>query len=153
MRYEWLDERVDEFIERYEAGQLLQDIADAFEVSTPTIQRRLHEHDVTMRNGGPNYVRLKNHVDELVDQYCNQQRSLQTIAEHYETSIKAVQFQLEKADVDCELTNPKTANIGFSRSKTRSYRGNYSEMDVSTDRTRGVSSNTQRRRKHTQFDL
>jgi hypothetical protein len=92
-------------------------------------------------------------VDELVDQYCNQQRSLQTIAEHYETSIKAVQFQLEKADVDCELTNPKTANIGFSRSKTRSYRGNYSEMDVSTDRTRGVSSNTQRRRKHTQFDL
>lgn len=114
MRYEWLDERVDEIIERYEDGQSLREIADVFGVSTTPIHRRLHENEVVMRNGGPRYVRLEDRVREIVDQYVNQDHSLQTIANHYKTSIAAVRFHLENAGVDCEETNPRTTDVGFS---------------------------------------
>jgi len=48
MRYEWLDGRTDELVDRHESGQSLREIADAFGVSAPTIHRRLRDTDVNM---------------------------------------------------------------------------------------------------------
>jgi len=113
-RYDWLDEHVDEMVERYEDGESLRDIADVFDVSPPTIRRRLTEQEVDMRNGGRTYTRLEDRVGELVDRYTEQGQSLQTLADHYETSVAAIRFHLETAGVDCPPTNPRTTDVGFS---------------------------------------
>lgn len=55
-RYKWLDDRIEEIVDRYETGQSLQEIADAFGVSTSPIHTRLRERDVNMRNGGPEHL-------------------------------------------------------------------------------------------------
>ncbi|WP_277542868.1 endonuclease I [Haloarcula laminariae] len=113
-RYEWLDERIGEIIDRYEAGQSLREIADIFDVSTSPIHKRLRDHDVGMRNGGREYISLGDCVDSVVEQYVEQDRSLQTIADHYETSVDMVQFHLENAGHGYDLLRPKTADVGFS---------------------------------------
>ncbi|WP_424006930.1 endonuclease I [Haloferax denitrificans] len=115
MRYEWLDERVDEIIERYESGQSLREIAEVFDVSTRPIQSRLHDHDVAMRNGGPEYTQLANRRDDLVDAY-ERRRSLQSLADQYDTSPVAIRFHLEKAGAD-PISLPKTTDIGLSPSQ------------------------------------
>jgi predicted DNA-binding protein YlxM (UPF0122 family) len=113
-RYEWLDECIGELVERYESGQSLREIADAFDVTPPTIHSRLQNHDVEMRNGGPRHVHLEDRVEDLVDRYAEQERSLQAIADTYQTSIAAIRFHLEQAGVDCKSTNPRTTDVGFS---------------------------------------
>lgn len=75
-RYDWLDDRIDELVTRYESGQSLREIADALGVTAPTIHHRLQETDIEMRNGGPRHVRLEDRVEELIDQYVKQERSL-----------------------------------------------------------------------------
>lgn len=121
MRYEWLDERVDELIERYEAGQSLREIAEVFDVSAPTIHRRLQDHDVTMRNGGPAYTQLANRREELVEAY-ERRSSLQTLADRYDTSPVAIRFHLEKAGAD-PISLPKTTDIGLSPSQVSVIQG------------------------------
>jgi len=113
-RYEWLDDRIDEIVSRYEDGQSIQNIADAFGVSTSPIHQRLHEHEVSMRNGGPRYVQLEDRVDELATRYVKANQALQTIADYYETSVAAIQYHLEQAGVDCDSRNPRTTDVGFS---------------------------------------
>jgi hypothetical protein len=81
MRYEWLDERIDELVDRYESRQSIREIAHAFDVLTSPIHSRLQEVEVNMRNGGPRHVRLADRIDDLVEQYVDQQQSLQTIAD------------------------------------------------------------------------
>lgn len=114
MRYDWLDERIDEIIERYESGQSIRDIAEVFDVSTGPIHQRLQDHDVAMRNGGPRYTRLANQRTELAHAYSEADCSLQTIADRYETSVTAIQFHLEYAGIDPDQPDPKTASVGFS---------------------------------------
>ncbi|MFB9824231.1 helix-turn-helix domain-containing protein [Halobaculum roseum] len=114
MRYEWLDESIDELAERYDAGQSLREIADEFGVSTPTIHNRLKDHDVSMRNGGPEYVRLEHRTDELVAQYVDHDRSAQAIADDYNTSRAAIRYHLEQAGVDYTPPASKTADLDFN---------------------------------------
>ncbi|RDZ63865.1 endonuclease I [Haloferax sp. Atlit-12N] len=121
MRYEWLDERVDELIERYEAGQSLREIADVFDVSAPTIHRRLQDHDVAMRNGGPAYTQLANRREELVEAY-ERRSSLQSLADQYDTSPVAIRFHLEKAGAD-PISLPKTTDHGLSPSQVSVIQG------------------------------
>jgi hypothetical protein len=117
MRYEWLDDRIDELVARYEAGQSLQDIADVFGVTKPTIHRRLRETDIAMRNGGSRHVHLEDCVGDLVDQYVKRERSLQAIADQYETSIATIRFFLENTGIDCGEINPRTTDVGFNPSQ------------------------------------
>lgn len=114
MRYDWLDDCTDELVERYESGQSLREIADVFGVSTSPIHDRLKETTVEMRNGGPRYVQLADCVDDLVERYVEEEQTLQTIADQYETSITSIRFYLERAGVECEPRNPRTADVGFS---------------------------------------
>lgn len=116
-RYKWLDKRIDEIVDRYKAGKSLQEIADAFDVSTSPIHTRLRERDVNMRNGGPEHLRLRDCVDDLVEQYIDQNRSLQSIADRYDTSAEVVRHHLESADIDCTPEYPKAAVVGFSPSQ------------------------------------
>ena len=135
-RYEWLDERVDELIERYESGQSLQDIADIFDVSPPTIQRRLHEHDVEMRNGGRSYGKLEMYADEIISQYAKAGDDLQTIADRYETSVTAIEYYLD----DASQWNHQVHNVPTSDSRRHrclSFVGNSSATAVSTERSLG----------------
>ncbi|WP_200798659.1 endonuclease I [Halosegnis longus] len=117
MRYKWLDDRIDELVERYESGQSLQEIADALDVSTSPIHSRLQATDVEIRNGGPRHVQLADRVDDLADRYVDQHQSLQAIANQYETSIAAVRYHLEQADIDCEPGSTKTTDVGLSPSQ------------------------------------
>lgn len=113
-RYEWLDKRIDEIVGSYEDGQSIREIADEFGVSTSPIHRRLHEHEVSMRNGGSGYVRLEDRVDELITRHVKAKQSLQAIADHYETSVVSVRHHLEQAGVNCGPRNPRTTDVGFS---------------------------------------
>jgi predicted DNA-binding protein YlxM (UPF0122 family) len=115
MRYEWLDKRADELAERYESGELPREIADDLDVSAQTIYRRLREHGVEMRRkGGPTHVRLADRTDELRSAYLDEERSVQAIADRYETSVTAIRFHLERAGVDLGEPNPKTTDVAFS---------------------------------------
>lgn len=105
-RYEWLDEYIDELAERYESGQSLREIAEAFDVTPPTIHSRLQNHDIEMRNGGPRHRRLANLTTELIDQYVENDCSIQTIADRYKTSVTAVRYHLKNAGIDCPQRNP-----------------------------------------------
>lgn len=114
-RYEWLDEHVDEIVERYvEEGQSLREIANHFGVSAPTIQRRLHENDVSTSRGGPQYVQLNDKVDEIVERYVDERESLQSIADDYGTAAEPIKRRLQEADVELRSTKRKTVDIGFS---------------------------------------
>jgi len=113
-RYEWLDERIDEIVERYEAGQSLRDIADVFDVSTRPIQTRLHERDTDMRNGGPEHVPLESCSNDLIERFVEQNQSLQAIANRYDTSVDMIQYYLENTALDDEVFRSKTADVGFS---------------------------------------
>jgi len=114
MRYDWLDDCVDELVERYESGQSLHDIAEVFGVSTTPIHSRLKETDVNMRNGGRQYVKLADCVDELVEQHVKHDVTIQTLAARYETSVTAVRYHLECAGVNCGALNPRTTDVEFS---------------------------------------
>lgn len=122
-RYEWLDERIDEIVDRYEAGQSLQEIADAFDVSASPIHTRLRERDVNMRNGGPEHLQLGDCVDDLVKQYVDRNRSIRSIADRYDTSVEMVRYHLENADIECTPAYPETAAVGFSPSQVSVIQG------------------------------
>ncbi|EMA30479.1 endonuclease I-EndH [Haloarcula japonica] len=113
-RFEWLDEHTDEIIDRYESGQSLREIANVFDVSPPTIQRRLHEHDTEMRNGGPRYIQLEDCVGELVKQYVEHDDDIQTIADRYKTSVTAIQHYLENADIPCAPPSPQRTDVRYT---------------------------------------
>jgi predicted DNA-binding protein YlxM (UPF0122 family) len=123
MRYEWLDERLDEIVHRYESGQSIKEIADGFGVSTSPIHRRLQDHDVAMRNGGPRYTRLADRTTEFGQAYDEDGRSLQSVADQYETSVEAVRFHLNRAGHDPEELDPKTTAVGFSPFQVSVVRG------------------------------
>jgi uncharacterized protein (DUF433 family) len=116
MRYEWLDERIDEIIERYEDGQSTHQIADVFDVSAPTIHRRLREQNVSMRNGGPEYARLENRIDDIVAQYVDHGHSVHAIATDYDTTRAAIQHHLEEAGVEYTEPTSQTAHLDFNPS-------------------------------------
>jgi predicted DNA-binding protein YlxM (UPF0122 family) len=122
-RYEWLDERVDELAERYESGQSLREIADAFDVTPPTIHSRLRDHGVEMRNGGPNHRKLADLTSELHKQYVEDDCSIQTIADRYETSVRAARYHLENAGIDCPQRNPRTTDVDWRPFQTSVIKG------------------------------
>lgn len=114
-RYEWLDEHVDEIVERYEEkGQSFREIADHFDVSVSPIQKRLHENSVSTSRGGPEYVQLDNKVDEIVERYVDQSESLQSIADDYGTSTEPIRRRLQEAGVELRSTYRKIIDVGFS---------------------------------------
>lgn len=45
----WTDEEILEMKRRYEAGETLQEIADAFGATVPTVRQRIMAHGVRMR--------------------------------------------------------------------------------------------------------
>lgn len=114
MRYDWLDDCVDELVEKYESGQSLREIADTFGVSTSPIHTRLQDAEVEMRNGGPQYVQLADRIDELIERYVEHDEQLQELVDRYETSVTAIRYHLEHAGVECGQTNPRTTDVGFS---------------------------------------
>lgn len=122
-RYEWLDERADELVQRYESGQSLQDIAAEFDVSTKPIRTRLRERDIDMRNGGRSYEHLETYADEIISQYANAGDDLQTIADRYETSVTAIQYYLENADIASEPPSPQRTDLGFTPAQLSIVRG------------------------------
>ena len=122
-RYEWLDECIDELAERYDSGESLREIADTFDVTPPTIHRRLQNHDVEMRNGGPRHRRLADITEELVDQYIEHDYSIQTIADRYETSVTAVRYHLEHAGIECPQLNPRTTDVDWQPYQTSVIKG------------------------------
>lgn len=114
MRYEWLDDQIDEIVDRYEQGQSMREIADVFEVSVHPIQTRLHETDTAIRNGGPQYIRLEDCVEEIVDQFVEQNTDLSTIAAQYNTSVAAIQYHLNEAGIECTATKKRIPSVSFS---------------------------------------
>lgn len=113
-RYEWLDERIDELVERYEKGQSTHQIADAFDVSAPTIYKRLQEQDVSMRNGGPKYVLLEDRAEKIITEHVEHSRSTEAIAHDYGTSIAAIRYHLQSADIESEPTSSKIVDLDFN---------------------------------------
>jgi len=99
---------------RYESGQSIRELTDEFNVSAPTIHRRLREQDVAMRNGGPSHAQLADRTSELTQAYVEEECGLQMIADRYETSQTAIRYHLERAGVDPGNLNPKTTDVEFS---------------------------------------
>lgn len=115
MRYEWLDERVDEIIRLYvEENQSMQSIADKFDVSAGTIRNRLKEHDVSTRPVGSRYVWLDDHIEDIVERYTDQKESLQTIATVYGTSAAAIKKRLLESNITLRDPPSEPDDLGFT---------------------------------------
>lgn len=114
-RNTWLDEQVDEIVDRYiEQRQSMREIAEAFDVSPPTIRKRLIENDVPIRNGGGQYTLLTDQRDEIVSRYIERKDSPQSIAQAYGTSVNAIVRQLRAANVELQRSGPDPTDLGFA---------------------------------------
>ncbi|TVT94426.1 LysM peptidoglycan-binding domain-containing protein [Haloferax volcanii] len=118
MRYEWLDEQVDEIIRLYvDEDQSMQSIADEFDVSSGTIRKRLLENDVSTRPEGSRYVWLDDHTEDIVERYTEKGESLQTIATNYGTSADAIKRRLLESNVELRDPPSEPDDLGFTPSQ------------------------------------
>ncbi|KAB1187514.1 MULTISPECIES: hypothetical protein [Haloferax] len=115
MRYEWLDEQVDDIIRQYvDENKSMQSIADEFDVSSGTIRNRLLENDVSTRPAGSRYVWLDDHTEDIVDRYVGGGESLQTIATVYGTSADAIKRRLLESSVELRDSPSESDDLGFT---------------------------------------
>jgi hypothetical protein len=97
MRYEWLDEYVEEIVERYESGETLESIAEDFEVSTMPIRSRLSERGID--GDGRRHEWLDDEIADIVYRYVVGQESLKTIGDDYGTSAAPIKTRLRESGV------------------------------------------------------
>jgi len=106
---------VDEIVDRYtEQRQSMREIADVFDVTPPTIQKRLIENTTPIRNGGGQYTSLTDRRDEIVSRYVEREDSPQSIAQAYGTSVNAIVRQLRAADIELQRLGPDPTDLGFA---------------------------------------
>lgn len=95
-----LDEHSDEIVERYRAGESMEVLGSAFDVSPATIRNRLLEWGVETRNRGEPYQWLDEEVPDIIHRSVVGRDSLQTIADHFGTTTSPIKKRLREAGVE-----------------------------------------------------